>query len=79
MEQMLIEAMRGQGLPFVMACVAIAWIQRMNKDMVSKLNEERTEHLNALGAQIGDLKNAIVECERDRKELWSRILDRNNQ
>lgn len=78
MEQLLIEAMRGQGLPFVMACVAIAWIQRMNKDMVSKLNEERTQHLSALGEQIGDLKSAIVECERDRKELWSRILEKGN-
>lgn len=73
-DQIFSEMAKGQSLPFVMSCVAIAWIQRTNKDIISKLNEERTKHLDSLGEQIRDLKNAIVECERDRKDLWSKIL-----
>jgi hypothetical protein len=76
MEQAFNEAIKGQGLPFVMACIAVAFIQQMNKGLISKLNEERNEHLKTLGAQINDLKDAIVECERDRKELWAKIMEK---
>lgn len=76
MEQIFNEMAKGQSLPFIMACIAIAWIQKTNKDIISKLNEERTKHLYALGEQINDLKEAIVECERDRKELWNKILEK---
>lgn len=48
----------------------------MNKGLITKLNEERNEHLKSLGVQIQDLKEAIVECERDRKELWAKIINK---
>jgi len=76
-EQVFSDLAKGQSLPFVMACIAIAWIQRTNKDIISKLNEERTKHLDALGEQIKDLKDAIIECERDRKDLWAKVLEKN--
>jgi len=73
MEQLFIEASKSQGIPFIMACIALAFIQQMNRGLITRLNEERHEHMKALGQQINDLKEAILECERDRKELWSKI------
>jgi hypothetical protein len=77
MEQLLLDTAKGQGPYFIMFCIALYWMQSMNKGLIVKLNEERNEHLNALGEQIRDLKEAIIDCERDRKELWSRILEKN--
>lgn len=74
MEQLIIEAARGQGPYFIMFCVALYWVSNMNKGLITKLNEERNEHLKTLGDQIDDLRQAILDCERDRKELWSRII-----
>lgn len=76
MEQLIIEAARGQGPYFIMFCVAVYFLNNMNKGLITKLNEERNEHLKSLGDQINDLRKAIEECERDRKELWSRIIER---
>ena len=77
MEALLLKVAEGQGPYFVMFCIALYWMQNMNKSLIVKLNEERNEHLKALGDQIDDLRQAILDCERDRKELWSRILERN--
>lgn len=76
MEQLVVDAARSQGPYFIMFCVAIYFLNNMNKGLIVKLNEERNEHLKSLGHQIDDLRKAIVECERDRKELWSRIIER---
>jgi hypothetical protein len=76
MEQLLLETAKGQGAYFAMFCIAIYFLNNMNKGLITKLNEERNEHLKSLGDQIDGLRNAIIECERDRKELWSRILER---
>lgn len=79
MNELLVEASKNQGLPFLMACVAIAFIQQMNRGLITRLNEERNLHMKALGDQINDLKEAIIECERDRKELWAKVLERSAQ
>jgi len=79
MEQLFAEASKSQGLPFLMACVAIAFIQQMNRGLITRLNEERNQHMKVLGDQINDLKEAIIECERDRKELWAKVLERSAQ
>jgi hypothetical protein len=76
MEQLAIETAKSQGPAFVMFCVAIWFLHNMNKGLLTKLNEERNEHLKSLGVQINDLKEAIIECERDRKELWYKVLER---
>lgn len=76
MEQILFDYAKSQGPSFVMFCVALWFLWNMNKGLLTKLNEERNEHLKSLALQIQDLKEAIVECERDRKELWSRIIER---
>jgi len=78
MEQLLLKAAEGQGPYFIMFCIALYWMQSMNKGLIVKLNEERNEHLKALGDQINDLREAILDCERDRKELWARILEKNH-
>jgi hypothetical protein len=75
MNELFSEAAKSQGLPFLMACIAIGFIQHMNKGLIRGLNEERSKHLQALADQIGDLKEAILECDRDRKELWLKIAE----
>ena len=74
MEQLIIEAAKGQGPYFIMFCVDLYWVSNMNKGLITKLNEERNEHLKTLGDQIDDLRQAILDCERDRKELWAKII-----
>ena len=76
MNELFTEASKSQGLPFLMACLAVAFIQQMNRGLITRLNEERNEHMQTLGQQINDLKEAILECERDRKELWAKVLER---
>lgn len=78
MEELLLKTANGQGPYFVMFCIAIYWMQNMNKGLITKLNEERNEHLKALGDQIDDLRQAIIDCERDRKELWGKVLERSS-
>lgn len=77
MEELFLKTASSQGPYFIMFCIAIYWMQNMNKGLIEKLNEERNEHLKSLAEQIRDLKDAIIECERDRKELWARIIERN--
>lgn len=77
MEELFLKTASSQGPYFIMFCIAIYWMQNMNKGLIEKLNEERNEHLKSLAEQIRDLKEAIIECERDRKELWARIIERN--
>jgi len=77
MEQLLsrmLEQVAGQGLPMAFTIVAVWFLHQTNKGLIVRLNEERSEHMNALGDQIKDLREAVMECERDRKELWSKII-----
>jgi len=76
MEELFLKTAGSQGPYFIMFCTAIYWMNNMNKGLITKLNEERNEHLKSLGVQIQDLKEAIVECERDRKELWATIINK---
>jgi hypothetical protein len=66
MEQ-VIELSKGQAFPVVLLMVAIFWMQRMNADLIARLHAERTDRLDKLEA-------AIEECERDRKDLWVKLL-----
>ena len=77
MEQLIskmLEQVAGQGLPMAFTIVAVWFLHQTNKGLIVRLNEERSEHLDALSYQIKDLREAVMECERDRKELWSKII-----
>jgi hypothetical protein len=77
MEQLLsrmLEQVAGQGLPMAFTIVAVWFLHQTNKGLIVRLNEERSEHMNTLSDQIKDLREAVMECERDRKELWSKII-----
>lgn len=63
-----------QGLPMGFTIVAVWFLHQTNKELIVRLNDERSEHMNTLGEQIKDLREAVMECERDRKELWSKII-----
>jgi len=66
--QELIELAKGQGFPVLLLIIAIAWMQRVNNELINRLNEERKEHLNRLESEI-------AECSSDRKELWAKLLE----
>lgn len=63
----IIEITQGQPFTVVMLLIAIWWINRTNTDLIGRLHVERNERLDRL-------ETAIAECERDRKELWQKIL-----
>jgi ABC-type uncharacterized transport system permease subunit len=64
----------GQGLPMAFTIIAVWFLHQTNKGLIVRLNEERSEHMDTLSDQIKDLREAVMECERDRKELWSKII-----
>lgn len=70
----ILEQVASQGLPMAFTIVAVWFLHQTNKGLIVRLNEERSEHMNTLGDQIKDLREAVMECERDRKELWSKII-----
>jgi hypothetical protein len=77
MEQLIgkmLDQVAGQGLPMTFTIVAVWFLHQTNKGLIVRLNEERSEHMNTLSDQIKDLREAVMECERDRKELWAKII-----
>jgi len=78
MEQLIakmLDQAAGQGLPMAFTIVAVWFLYQTNKGLIVRLNDERNEHMTTLGDQIKDLREAVMECERDRKELWAKILN----
>lgn len=63
----LLEVAHGQPFTVLMLLIAIWWMNRTNTDLIGRLHAERAERLDRL-------ETAISECERDRKELWQKIL-----
>lgn len=63
----LLELAHGQPFTVVILLVAIWWMNRTNSELIARLHVERAERLDRL-------ETAIAECERDRKELWLKIL-----
>ncbi|NDB70361.1 MAG: hypothetical protein EB015_20620 [Methylocystaceae bacterium] len=81
MEQLIakmLDQVAGQGLPMAFTIVAVWFLYQTNKGLIVRLNDERNEHMTTLGDQIKDLREAVMECERDRKELWAKILQQSN-
>jgi ABC-type uncharacterized transport system permease subunit len=81
MEQLIgkmLDQAAGQGLPMAFTIVAVWFLYQTNKGLIVRLNDERNEHMITLGDQIKDLREAVMECERDRKELWAKILNQGN-
>lgn len=74
----ILEQAAGQGLPMAFTIVAVWFLYQTNKGLIVRLNDERNEHMTTLGDQIKDLREAVMECERDRKELWAKILHQGN-
>ena len=58
-----------QGQPFTVGLllIAIYWMNRTNSDLIGRLHQERADRLDRL-------ETAIADCERDRKDLWQKIL-----
>ena len=63
----ILELAQGQPFTVCLLLVAIYWMNRTNADLIGRLHAERAERLDRLETAIG-------ECERDRKELWQKIL-----
>lgn len=55
------------GLPALLMGVAVWWLTRSNSQLVTELNKERTERLDAM-------ESHIAECDRDRKELRDMLI-----
>jgi hypothetical protein len=55
------------GLPALLMGVAVWWLTRSNSQLISELNKERSERLDAM-------ESHITECDRDRKELRDMLI-----
>lgn len=55
------------GLPFVFMALAVWWLQKGNRELVSELNKERSERLDAM-------EKHITDCDKDRKDLRDMLI-----
>lgn len=61
------ESLARAGLPALLMACAVWWLQKSNRELVSALNNERSERLDAM-------ENHIQACDTDRKELRDMLL-----
>lgn len=61
------EQIAAAGLPAVLMAAAVWWLQRSNSALVTELNKERGERLDAM-------ETHIAECDKDRKELRDMLI-----
>lgn len=69
MSEELLKLLQGQPFLVVMLVLAVWGMYRSNADLIGRLHTERTERLDKL-------ETAIAECERDRKALWDKLLNK---
>jgi hypothetical protein len=63
----LLNALSSNGLPALLMGVAVWWLTRSNTDLITELNKERSERLDAMESQI-------AECDRDRREIRDMLI-----
>ena len=56
-----------KGLPFVFMAVAVWYLRSSNRELVTELNKERSERLDAM-------ESHITECDKDRKDLRDMLI-----
>lgn len=61
------EQIASAGVPAALMAVAVAWLQRSNRELVMELNRERSERIDGLEKHVED-------CDADRKELRNLLL-----
>lgn len=47
--------------------LAVWWLQKSNRDLLTELNRERTDRLDLMQEQIQN-------CEQDRAKLWNTLM-----
>jgi hypothetical protein len=55
------------GLPALLMAMAVWWLQKSNRELLTELNRERTDRLDLMQEQI-------AKCENDRAKLWSTLM-----
>lgn len=55
------------GLPALLMALAVWWLQKSNRELLTELNRERTDRLDLMQEQIAN-------CEQDRAKLWSTLM-----
>lgn len=55
------------GLPALLMALAVWWLQKSNRDLLTELNRERTDRLDLMQEQIRN-------CEQDRAKLWNTLM-----
>jgi hypothetical protein len=61
------EQIAGAGVPALLMAIAVAWLQKSNRELVMELNRERSERIDGLEKHVED-------CDTDRKELRNLLL-----
>ncbi|MEY4442984.1 MAG: hypothetical protein RL442_1984 [Pseudomonadota bacterium] len=55
------------GLPALLMAMAVWWLQKSNRELLTELNRERTDRLDLMQEQI-------AKCEDDRAKLWQALM-----
>ena len=55
------------GLPALLMAMAVWWLQKSNRELLTELNRERTDRLDLMQEQI-------TKCEDDRAKLWQALM-----
>lgn len=77
MDPLLINALDSiatNGPVAVLLIIAIWWQTKGNQALVTQLNAERAERLDAMDKEIDRQRERSEECERDRLELHKLIF-----
>lgn len=61
------QSIASAGLPSLLMGVAVWWLTRSNSQLVTELNKERSERLDAM-------EKHIEACDADRKDLRNMLL-----
>lgn len=56
------QSIASAGLPSLLMAVAVWWLQKVIRELLTELRTERNERLDAMD-------NHIKECDKDRREL----------
>lgn len=75
----LLDSVIATGPVAILLIIAIWWQTRGNQALVTQLNAERGERLDAMDKEIERQRERSDECERDRLSLHRALADLQNQ
>jgi len=71
--QTAFETIAATGPVAIILVIAVWWQTKGNQTLVTELNAERTDRLNAMDKELQRLRDRSDKCEQDRIELHKQL------